>query len=142
MSTSLLLSLEGWPNSPSTDNVVQSYNNDSGIWVNTFASPPFVGKVISSSNRREGGGWDGNRWYVVSPTGGLYAYTPTTNTWSGILAGSGSIINGTVEDTDWVMCSDGAYVYILSDANDFRRYDPSLDTLTSLSTPPGASYAF
>lgn len=135
-----LLTLERWENSPAVNNVVRSYDLDSGLWVNTLASPPFQGQVASAGNHTEFGAWDGNRWYVISPTGGLYAYTPTTDSWSSILAVTGSIITGLVEDKDWVMTSDGTYVYILSNANDFRRYDPGLNSLQTLSTPPGSAY--
>jgi hypothetical protein len=136
-----LFTLNGWPSSPTTDNTVRDYDIDSGIWSTSHATTPFVGKVTSTGTQTQFGAWDGNRWYVISPTGGLYAYTPATDTWSGILAGSGAIIGGTVEDANWVMTSDGTYVYILSNQNDFRRYDPNSDTLSALATPPGTAYA-
>lgn len=136
-----LFTLNGWPASPTVSTVVRSYDIDAGIWSTSLAPTPFQGTTATSSNNVQFGGWDGNRWYVVSPTGGLYAYTPADDTWSGLLGGSGAIMNGTAEDVNWVMASDGAYIYILSSSNDFRRYDPSSNTLSSLSTPPGSAYA-
>lgn len=135
---SYLYSLEDW--TTGGDNVVRRYNNDIGNWVSNLASPPFQGKVNSAIPLRQEGGWDGNRWYVISPTGGLYAYTPVTDSWSTILA-SGSTLFSSAEDQRWTMCSDGRYIYILSSGFDFRRYDPSNDSLIALQPNPGSSYS-
>lgn len=135
--SSFLYTLQGWPSSPSSNQVAERYNNDTNIW-STIASTPFTGQVVSSStNFRQVGGWDGNKWYVIGPDGKLYAYAPLSNTWSAALFGGVAIIGGTVEDQNWCMCGNGSFVYILSSSGDFRRYDPSADTLTALSTPPG-----
>src|SRR5581483_7775018 len=99
------------------------------------------GGLSTTSLRAHKGGWDGNRWYTISGTGGLHAYTPTTDSWVGPLVSGTVIIPATSNTHQWCMCSDGAYVYILSDSNDLRRYDPSIDQLTSLASPPGSAYA-
>jgi hypothetical protein len=134
---SLLYTLEGWPNSPSSDNVARKFDNDSLLW-STVANSPFTGQVVSQdNNKRQTGGWDGSFWYVIGPDGKLYRYNPSANTWSAALFGGVAIIGGTIEDQWWAMTSDGRYVYILASSGDFRRYDPNNDTLSALPTPPG-----
>lgn len=134
---SLLLTLDGWVNNQ-TGQTGRQYNNDTGIFSTIATDNESVTGLSSNNTLSHKGGWDGNRWYIISATGGLHAYTPTTNSWVGPLV-SGTVINSS-HTANWCMSSDGAYVYILSDANDFRRYDPSLDIVTTLQTPPG-SYA-
>lgn len=138
MST-FLYSLEGWTTLPTVNNIVRRFDNDVGNWVSNLVAPPFQGGVVSTSTLRQQGGWDGNRWYVISPSGTLYAYTPFTASWSSTLV-SGSVLFSSPEDRRWTMCSDGRYLYILSDGFDFRRYDSTNDSITALQANPGAAY--
>jgi hypothetical protein len=136
--SSFLYTLEGWPSSPASNSVAREYNNDTNTW-STIHSTPFTGQVVSTSTGvRQTGGWDGNKWYVIGPDGKLYAYSPLSDTWSSALVGGTAIVGGTVEDQNWCMCSDGRFVYILASSGDFRRYDPTADTLTSLSLLGGS----
>jgi hypothetical protein len=138
--SSLLYTLEGWPNSPAADNVARKFDNDNLTWSTAVAASPFTGQVVSTSvGQRQKGGWDGNRWYVIGPDGKLYAYSPGPNTWSAALGAGVVLIGGTVEDQHWTMCSDGRFVYLLDSNAGFRRYDPVADTLTGLASVPGNS---
>lgn len=145
---SSLYTLEGWPSSPSSDNLAHKYNNDTGIW-DTGGAPantPFTGQVTSSPNppvARQQGGWDGAFWYVIGPDGKLYQYNPSNNTWSTVRAGGAVIVSGTITAQHWCMCSDGRFLYILSSGgSDFIRYDPVNDILRTMPSIPGASYSY
>jgi hypothetical protein len=140
--SSFLYTQKGWKNSGGGDGMAaEKYNNDTGIWTDIASvnAQDTITTLFSNCNR---GGWDGSRWYVISVTGGLHAYSPGSNTWTGPLVSGSTIISGlTPQNSHWSMCSDGSYIYILASRNDFRRYDPSSDSLTTLSIPGGSSYA-
>lgn len=139
---SLLYTLEGWPSSPASDNIARSFGNDSLLWSTALATTPFTGQVASTSiGVRQKGGWDGSFWYVIGPDGKLYRFNPVANTWSAALVGGAVIITGTVEDQNWVMTSDGRFIYLLDSSSGFRRYDPVADTLTALAAIPGNSFS-
>ena len=134
MSSSLLLAIKSWNNGV-TPGAAEKYDNDSGIWTNITSDPAMTADGNSTLTCK--GGWDGNRWYIISSSGGLHAYTPTTDTWTTNLVSGSNIITGNLR---WCMASDGSYIYILNDGNGFRRYDPSLDVLTALMSPPGTAF--
>ena len=134
---SLLYTLEGWPSSPSSDNIARSFNNDSLVWSTAIATTPFTGQVTTTNfGFRQRGGWDGTFWYVIGPDGKLYRYNPTANTWSAALNGGVAVVTG-AQTQHWTMASDGRFLYILDSAVGFRRYDPVADTLLGLAPIPG-----
>lgn len=140
----LLYTFDGWPSSPSVNNTIRTYNLDTNTWVTSgVTAAPFVGKVNSSSSFRQKGGWDpvASKWYVISPTGTIYAWDQSGNTWSGPLASGAIIVYNTAEDHHWDMASDGRFVYILKSdqsntGQELFRYDPAADTLDMLGGPP------
>jgi hypothetical protein len=133
-----IYTFQGW-STGGGNNDAYEFDLDTGLWTQ-IADPPFAG-VVSSADTFvvQRGGWDGDRWFVCAPTGGLYSYAPSDTSWR--QETTGSIFTGTAEDVHYVMCSDGRFVYILSNSNDFRRYDPVSGSLTTLQTPPGSSYS-
>lgn len=140
---SSMFTLEGWPNSPSSDNAAHKYNNDTGLW-DTGGAPansPFTGQLPSGSvtTVRKKGGWDGSYWYVIGPDGKLYRYNPTPNTWSAALVAGAVIVTGTISAANWCMASDGRFIYILSSGGDFVRYDPTNDMLHVMPTIGGTA---
>jgi hypothetical protein len=140
--SSLLLVMDGWANTASRSGNARKYDNDTGTWTSISSGNVFNQNIANSpDNEVHKGAWDGNRWYVISATGGLHAYTLTTDSWVGPLVSGSAVITGASPNTaNWCMTSDGSYVYMLSDRNDFRRYDPSLDAVTALALPPGSGY--
>jgi hypothetical protein len=133
-----IYSFRGWATSPGNNDTYE-FDLDTGLWTQ-ITDPPFAGVVTSVDTQVvQRGGWDGDRWFVCAPTGGLYSYNPSTTSWR--QETTGSIFTGTAEDVNFVMTSDGRFVYILSSSDDFRRYDPVSGSLTTLAAPPGSSYS-
>lgn len=140
----LLYTFEGWANAPSANNTIRKYDLDTAVWTTSgFTAAPFAGTVNSAGSQRQQGGWDpvDSKWYVISPTGSLYAYYPTGNTWAGPLANGAVLVYGNTEDNHWCMASDGRFVYIMmyetsSAGTELHRYNPSSNTVELLTPPP------
>lgn len=139
---SLLYTLEGFPNSPSTNAVARKFDNDSLLWSTSVDTVPFTANVVSTATTvRQKGTWDGDLWWVIGTDGKLYNYNPGTDDWSAALFGGVAIISGTVEDQHWAMTCDGRFIYILDSSAGFRRYDPNDDSLSALSSIAGNAYS-
>jgi hypothetical protein len=137
MATTYFYQLEGWPTSPTANSGAHRFNCDSGIWQpGLLGAPPFTGQVVSTNpGVRQMGTWDGNYWYVISPSGTLFRYNPATDAWSAVLASGAVVVPATIEDQSWCMCSDGRFVYLYATGGSFRRYDPVANTLSLLASP-------
>jgi hypothetical protein len=134
--SSLLWTTEGFT-SGTPNTAFRSYDNDSGIWT-AYSGWPNAQSATVTTVQRQAGAWDGTYWYIIGTDGKLYRMNGLTQVWSAALLGGVSpwSIGGATHNHGWVMTSDGRFVYILMDSNDFRRYDPVNNTLTVLPAPP------